>query len=458
MRELYVIKVKIKYVQMKIIKGLFISIAILGFLLLHSCLSSTTTTYSTDGHVISFSLKSDSVPALKTAVFTIDETNGTIYNVDSLPYHTNVRQAIPVVTAYSTAAMYFNDSLYTGTDTVDFSRPVILKNYAQDGTTIRQYIVKVNVHQIDPDSITWQERTYPSYSFATIDQKAVYFNQLLMLYVNDGSYMHLYTSTDARSWSEQSITGLPATINLQQLVVYNNMLCVVENGQTILESTDGSNWNAITVNSAYPLTTLISSINQQLIGIQQSGSTYYLCYSNDGQNWTTGEPLTNNMANFPISDFAATSFQPNVGNPKVLVVGGIDAAGEVVNSTYSYMLGSSWADFSSETTLTAFPARRDATVAWYNTRVLLLGGKLASNQLKDDTLLWSNSDGLFWTKADSLTMIPKQLHYQPRYKQSMFVDSSYRIWIIGGKDANDNFLKEVWVGRLGSLGFGIAPL
>ncbi len=443
---------------MKIIKGLFIPFAIFGLLLLHSCLSTTTPTYSTDGLVLSFSLKSDSVPALAKAVFTIDETNGTIYNVDSLPYHTNVRQAIPVVTAYSTARMYFNDSVYTGSDTVDFTRPVILKNYAQDGITIRQYIVKVNVHQVDPDSITWQQRSYPSYSFQTIDQKAVYFNQQLMLYVNDGTQMHLYTSVDGKSWAEQSIVGLPATVNLQQLVVYNNTLCVVENGQTLLQSMDGINWSAVTVNSTYPLTTLVSSIGQQLIGIEQSGSNYYLCYSNDGQTWTTGEALTNNMANFPISDFAATSYQPTVGSPKVLVLGGYNAAGQIVNATYSYMLGSSWADFSSETTLTAFPARRDASVTWYGSKVLLLGGKLASNQVKDDTLLWSRSDGLFWDKADSLTMIPKPLHYTPRYKQSVVVDSNYRIWIIGGKDANDNFLKEVWVGRLNSLGFGLAPL
>ncbi|MBB3187593.1 DUF6242 domain-containing protein [Microbacter margulisiae] len=445
---------------MTIKKYLFIPFAILGFLLLHSCLSTTTPTYSTDGHVISFSLKSDSVPALAKAVFTIDQTNGTIYNVDSLPYGTNVKQAIPVVTAYSTAGMYFNDSVYTGSDTVDFSRPVILKNYAQDGVTIRQYVVTVNVHKVDPDSITWEERTYPSYSFQTIDQKAVYFNEEVMLYVNDGSQMHLFTSTDGKSWTTQTLSGLPATVNLQQMVVYNNMLCLVENGQMMLESTDGLTWQTVAVNSSYPLVTLVSAIGTELIGIQQYNGTYYLCYSNDGTNWLTGEALTGSMANFPISDFAATSYQPTVGSSKVLVVGGINASGQIVNSIFSYMLGSSWADFSSEAALTtsSFPAIRNASLTGYNGKVLLLGGKLASNQLKDDTLLWSKSDGLFWTKADSLTMIPKPLHYVYRYKQSVVVDNNYRIWIIGGKDANDNFLKEVWVGRLNSLGFGLPPM
>lgn len=439
-------------------KYLYSSLAIVGVLSLHACLSTTTPTYSNDGHIIRFSLQNNNVPALAKTVFTIDETRGIIYNVDSLPFNTDVKHAIPVITAFSTARMYLNDSVYTGKDTVDFSRPVILKNYAQDGITIRQYIVTVNVHKVNPDSINWQQRTYPSITYQPIDQKAVFFNQQLMLYVNDGSQMHLYTSVDGKNWNTQFINTLPVTVNLRQIVSYNNTLCVVENGQTLLQSTDGITWNPVSVISSAPLVTLIGSIGQELIGIQQNNGFYSLCYSNDAKTWNTGEALTNGMANFPISHFSAISYQPIVGSPKLLVVGGINAAGQIVNSIFSYMIGSSWVDFSSETTLTAFPPIMDESLAAYNNQLLLVGGRLNNNQVKDDTLRWSKSDGLFWTKADSLTMIPKILHYTPRYGQSVVTDNAYRIWIIGGYDAGGNVLKDIWVGRLNSLGFGLPPM
>ena len=61
-------------------------------LLLSSCLGSDDTQYelSKDCQILSFSLSNDSIPGLKDVVFTIDQVEGKIFNIDSMPYGTKL--------------------------------------------------------------------------------------------------------------------------------------------------------------------------------------------------------------------------------------------------------------------------------------------------------------------------------------------------------------------------------
>ncbi len=458
---------------MKQLKYLVISLFTLGLLVFNSCLSNSVTNYSDDARVYSFSIKSDSVPAFAKRTFTVDQTNFLIYNADSLPFKTKLYKqykAIPVISTYSSAAMFFNDTTYTSGDSIDFRWKHTLKNYAANGTTFLSYDVQVRVHKVEPDSIAWQKRTYPSYGSSETAQKAVYCNDLVMLFLNNGSDISLYTTTDAKNWNGGStISSLPASVSLQNMIVLNNVMYVIADGQTIYSSSNGTTWNKITIASANQLKSLIAGYDNKLFAVMYDTSNkYYVSTSSDGQNWTEQYSIDNIEKNynngnkfngFPVSDFAVTTFKPQTGSPKLMLIGGKDLAGTTVNSVYTYMAGTGqWMDFSTEIKADSFPASKNSSLIWYDDRLMLWGGTNTSGAIAKDTLLCSKTEGYIWTRRDTLVNFPKVLNYKPRTKTSVIVDKYNRIFMIGGKDANGNFIKEAWVGRKNKLGFGLSAM
>jgi hypothetical protein len=453
----------------------------MGAIVLNSCLSNSVTNYSDDARVYSFALKSDSVPAFAKKTFTVDQTGGSayktdgiIYNADSLPFKTKLYKqykAIPVITTYSSAAMFFNDTVYKSGDSIDFRWKHTLKNYAQNGTTYKTYFVDVRVHKVEPDSIAWQRRVYPAASSET-DQKAVYCNDLIMLFSNNGSNINMYSTTDAKSWNGGTpVSVLPASVSLQNMVVLNNVIYVMGDGQTIYSSTNGTSWNKITIASSNQLKSLISSYDNKLFAVMYDNSNnYFVETSTDGSNWTVQNAVnsiesTNGNgkavnSGFPIINFAATAIVPITGTPKLLVVGGIDQTGTTVNSVYSYAASSnSWANYATEfTTDTTLRPQKNGAMIWYDNQVMYYGGLSDNGHLVPDTLLCSKTSGFSWTKHDTLVNFPKALNYKLRSRASIVVDKYNRIFLIGGKDANGNWIKEAWVGRKNKLGFGLPPM
>ncbi len=467
---------------MKRFKYLVILLCSVGAIVLNSCLSNSVTNYSDDARVYSFAIKNDSVPAFAKQTFTVSQTggspyhtNGLIYNTDSLPFKTKLYghfRAIPIIRTYSSAAIFFNKKSYKSGDSIDFRSTQILKNYAENAIDTMSYYVDVRVHKVEPDSIAWQRRVYPAASFSETDQKAVYCNDLIMLFSNNGSNINMYSTTDAKSWNGGTpVSSLPTSVSLQNMVVLNNVIYVIGDGQTIYSSTDGTSWNKITISSSNRLKSLIASYDNKLFAVMYDNSNnYFVETSTDGSNWTVqnsvnaieGTNSNGKPANsgFPIINFAANVITPITGTPKLLVIGGIDQAGNTLNSVYSYAASSnSWANYATEFTAdTTLRPQKNGSMIWYDNQVMYYGGVSATDRLVPDTLLCSKTNGFSWTKHDTLVNFPKGLNYKLRSRASIIVDKSNRIFLIGGKDANGNFIKEAWVGRKNRLGFGLSPM
>jgi hypothetical protein len=125
-------------------------------------------TVSTDAQLVAFGISSDSIKTLASVVFSIDQEKGEIYNNDSLPYLTNLDTIGKVKLSFTTglglassvrvdyldgdsAVVASGDSIWVATQYL----PLQLKVYAQDPKVIKTYTVRVNVHQIDPDSVQY---------------------------------------------------------------------------------------------------------------------------------------------------------------------------------------------------------------------------------------------------------------------------------------------------------------
>ena len=94
-------------------------------------------------------------------VFTIDQLQREIYNPDSLPLHTDPAHVICTVGTKNSGLLLIKDvdsdtlRYYQSTDSIDFTHPREFRVYANDGSAYRNYTVKLNVHQEDPDSFRW---------------------------------------------------------------------------------------------------------------------------------------------------------------------------------------------------------------------------------------------------------------------------------------------------------------
>ena len=191
-----------------------------------SCLNNddSTTTYSSDAAITAFSIGTiettlttrtydDSDDSTYTVTltgskynFVIDQKNNIIYNPDSLPYRTNVSKVVTTVTNGGYSLTYRKneaDTVWSSTDSINFTKPVAFKSWAQNGSS-RQYTIKINVHQYNPDSLVWNSIT-SNFKGENITgkQKAVLFKNNIFVYAESNNQV-VVTSTsenDGANWT-----------------------------------------------------------------------------------------------------------------------------------------------------------------------------------------------------------------------------------------------------------------
>lgn len=157
-------------------------ILMMGTLLLTSCLKSdddSDITYYNDTAITAFSVATvnryihttsstggDSVykKTLSNPVkFVIDQYKKEIYNTDSLYVDCDLSHVLLTITALNGGVVAVksmtSDSLtiYSSTDSLDFSQPRVLRVVANDGRSYRDYTVTLNKHQVETDKLLWQK-------------------------------------------------------------------------------------------------------------------------------------------------------------------------------------------------------------------------------------------------------------------------------------------------------------
>jgi len=233
----------------------------------------------TDAQLVSLKLSRASIPALATTKFTIDQERGTIYNHDSLPYLTNITDSLLKITysagSGSTQSLRIADSTkWTKSD-----EEIKLINgqlkftvFAPSDTTIRkEYVLTVNIHQIDPDSVIYTKLNagdwYPSnekpwetaLDYGLYDETVIPLGFLhpdatnlsekgLALIVSDGATdrFALYQGPGSTAWtigsktpddfprSEFSVLNFPT--------IFADQLTIMKNLKSVWATEDGLYW------------------------------------------------------------------------------------------------------------------------------------------------------------------------------------------------------------------------
>ena len=435
---------------------------IILILALVSCNSTTTTetTPSSETTLTSLTFKAnDSIPGLAAASFTIEEPadTGRVYNIDSLAFGTRIDSVIPYFSFKATpaaATLYTgNDTIeLTGLDTVDFTvQPVKLFVVAADLAHTRWYNIYVNVHKVDPDLYTWETLCSRISSAASASQKALYFNDNFLFLSCDGLEATAFTSQDAETWQQQP-TDFPINASVKKILKTDDYLLLADN-ENIWLSDDGLQWDKYDCSSfAFSFENMLFTLDDSVWAIvkDKTDNSLRLATSADALNWNChAEALP---ANFPVADYTTEVFSSPSWRDRAIVLGGYDAQGNMLNTTWNMELyadgKSRWTEYSfSEPD---FMPIASAQIISYNERLFLFGGIGAEGKLKGYIIKESTDEGLTWHDVDSAkNTLPET--YTSRYGQSVFVYDK-NIYVIGGQSLTEVF-SDVYRGRLGSIDF-----
>ena len=460
--------------------------------------------------VNSFSVKgktdSKSKVRVDSVFFSIDLNHGVIFNADSLPVGTDVTRLVPVISYASSASAVTitqTGGKYTGeidykknpSDSVDFSGKVVLKITAEDEKTTRSYDIKVNVHKMVPDSLTWDRLAVtpmPSRMGAPKQQKTVGYRDTsyTLLKEADDSYT-LAVAIDLLSgdWSKQT-PSFDFVPDVRTLNATKDQLYLLDTAGTLHTSADGLTWD----NTGATWTNIIGAYDDVMLGLRsEGGSLVHTCWPADA-----GYSEIPVIDGFPVSDYS--EFVQFSNRWTTLPIGFL-AGGRVADGSFSDKVwgfdGDHWAVLSdgmlpalAGATIVPYYVYRKTSSSFVQTEFsvwLLIGGLCeggefnrtvyasydngvnwyavdTSMQLPDHfPSLW-NLDGIVaeWPKQASLTdnwtsTASRGLPGMARLKYEVedyevYWDCPY-IYIFGGETERGNLNDEIWRGVLNRLTF-----
>lgn len=462
---------------------------ILSIAFLSSCIKDTDPKApSTDASFVKLTFATNSY--LRTAVFEVVPGNGidTIMNIDSLAYGTNINALVPTLSFKSSSAVIIiyppannkpekKDTVYfNGKDTINFSRMPLLRNIAADKVTTKEYILKINVHVIEPELYVWQKVGDQLLPENAISQKTIIRNDSIFHYYTDGIQYGLKTSNDGKNWDTKTVTGIPPTNNLNDLTLYNGKMYFTQDGFNIYSSNDGFNWVKKSV-SEFEFTSLLFEFKSQMWAVVKliADNSYRFATSTDGDIWATTNYAI--PTDFPVKDFASLSFSTRNGVPKVLVLGGVNWNNEYKRTNWSSEDGRYWINFTSA--ISSGQHMLDTldlgtSIISYDKKLLLFGYTDKPETKNRNHYRHSVDEGLTWQvptyrlnglhekefkadtikRNDTIIRIDTTYHvvYKPRKLQSVVVNSKKEIFIVGGKVGSET-QTDVWKGKLNRFYF-----
>ena len=389
------------------------------------------TVISTNTLVTNFYIQAnDSVLTLLDSIpFTIDVNKRVIYNADSLPKGTDITRLVPSITLASTTstgvitisgASTMSDTTYTytasSTDSIDFTGRVMLTVKAADGISSRDYQLLVNVHQMESDSLYWNQlsrRNLPGSLTGPEQQKTVESNgTTYCLVAENGTYTVSSTTEPAtNNWDKQKVF-FGFTPNVSSLTATTDALYILDTDGNLQKSTNGGLSWAATGKKYY---SLISGYGSTLLAVAAEGTSYFTAtLTTDGT-----ETLKAANSQFPVSGASqAVTYDSKWGTSQMLmVVGGKMADGNYTGMTWGYD-GNAWEAIGnrqvarlSDMTLVKYYYFQRLTSGGYQQFPVLLafGGRTSDGSLSKKVYI-SYNNGIDWKLGDDLLQLPDYIN------------------------------------------------
>ena len=403
-------------------------------------------TYSTSKQttlVTSFGLQAnaDVLTNLDSVHFTVDYDKGLIYNADSLPKGTDIsalKVTMNFLNTVSSAVFSITDATeqadttinYTTsmTQSLDFTGKTLLTVTSADENYVKEYEVKVLVHQVNPDSLVWPvswRRDLPGCDNGATAHKTVKQGDLYRSVAYNGTTCTILTATapDQAFWDKQTVS-LPFDPNVASLAATEDALYMLDASGALYTSPDGLEWTSCGVEWK----SLLGAYDNRVLGILRGSDGYY----HDEYPRGDGFNVTAVENGFPVEHTSDMIVSENQWSEaaQAMIVGGIDSEGSMLSDTWGYD-GIHWGKISNIHSK-ELPAMADATIFPYFTYKtlsgvrryakqptwFLMGGRLADGTL-NTTIYLSTTQGITWVKSD--TTLTQAAHIPAFYGAQAFV-------------------------------------
>lgn len=400
----------------------------------------------------SFTVKGSDYP------FSIDQLSpvGRIFNRDSLPVNTDITK-VAFSLGYTAAGISYtikdvsgNDSIaWVGeNDSLDFTRPVIFRVHAADGINKKEYEVKINVHQVVPDSMVWnqyRESNFPGLSI-NAGQKAVKFADKVFVF-SDGDPQIGVTSTDVNdgiNWTGLTeIGGVDTKAEYSSVIEFQGRLYLIAGGE-LYSSGNGLNWTKENVQA----TTLLAAFTNRLLGINGEDFIQILLNNNTLVSENTGYSKPDN---FPVGNYSyvRSNLKTNPNIERLVLMGEMPSASDTSAVAWSILsTEKTWADFQPSNQYDC-PNLNNISMISYDNQLYAFGG--ANRDSNQDIKAFqsfyiSKDDGRTWIPTERYILFPEEFLGVDK-PFSYIVDDENFLWIMRSGEAG------IWKGRINRLGF-----
>lgn len=372
--------------------------------------------------------------------FSIDQLNGLIYNVDSLPIGTDVTKLLVSFSTKNNGLAYIEnlagDSLkaLSTTDSIDFSSPRRLRVYSSDVSACRTYVVTVNVHKETADSFKWAHVADNEEIAALTGVKAVYAKGRIMLFGSNGTSTSVFSTTDGVEWAKgEAVLGNTAYENV---AVKGDTIYILDNG-VMKVSADGETF--ADRNATNGLQKLLGGSMAELYALGDDG--LLMVSADNGWTWAA-DGIDEEAALLPATDIAFHCAPSNYADSTdyVLLAGSrsiddypSDGNAVVWSKVAEYANGSEEGEWTymNVDDASGFPLPRlsNLRIVGYGGKMLALGQSgIGGCRYEPFSNFYESRDGGITWKRNASYALPELFdRWVPAF--DMVVDGSNNIWV-----------------------------
>lgn len=348
--------------------------------------------------------------------FTIDQINRTITNKDSLPVGTHIDKVITSIT-YDAGILGYKpkgsdrDTIWTSTDSIDFTDPVEFKVYAYSNVEGKPYKVTINVHKQEPDTISWKkfDNSFSDRSLLS-EQKAVYANGKVYVFGKNENGTHIEYSDVS---NDNPNPWTPVAINITDVDTYSATAWA----GNIYFLAGGTNDKQlyklnVTTDKIEPVGT---ETFEMLIGGNDIKSELYVV--KDGESgiykespWTKDtDPFTQFKAGQPFfSNTTTASYNSKITSTIALC----NNPGTTANDTTALVFNRISSDNKWEERIQNLPLPNleNVTMIYYDGKLYAFGGKSKKPEVKPFSQFYCSTDnGLCWRPVTECMAFPAEV-------------------------------------------------
>jgi len=417
---------------------------------------------SADAQIYSFALAAkaydaiDSLnyPILAKTSFSVDQDNRLVFNRDSLPFQTKLRN-YAVTISYSSSAtpskveLIYADSVaeWNGSDSIDFSLYPKFKVTAANGTSNKEYTIDIRIRKVDPDLINWSKITLAIPS--SVKEQKTLMTETDGFYTfsidNDNQlYLHKTDAEVTKYKTKEVINGISASnIKLETITLLNGKFYAIDNLKNGYISTNGIDWTqkSSDVKSILGILPFTSADKDVLLVITTDGTKDSFTKTSDMENFEPIRELSTFESNgLSFSGFSSvTNYDRSNLNKNILTI----TSGKKADGSYSNLTWFAQVDESGDFRITSnqqhnrFTAKAGIVSFLYDDYLYVL----------TDNKLYKSMFADSWNLADDKEQ-PADMEKEAS-AQSVIVDNNNYIWIFGGvSDDGGTPVLDIWRGRI----------